>query len=222
VAPKANVRAIVLHRDHMVAEALQVALSSERGLRAIAATSDPAAAILLAIEHRPEVLIVDLDLPGGRGVETVRRVAEASSGILLLALSGGDDLTVARAVEAGAVGHVPTSAPVRVLAESIRRAAAGDSLVGSEERRHLLRQLRHRRAEVASAEQRARRLTRREIEILQMMADGVVSERLAESLGMSPRTLRTHVQNIITKLGVHSKTEALAFAIRHGRVSART
>jgi len=55
-----------------------------------------------------------------------------------------------------------------------------------------------------------------------MMADGVVSERLAESLGMSPRTLRTHVQNIITKLGVHSKTEALAFAIRHGRVSART
>ena len=104
------------------------------------------------------------------------------------------------------------------LAEAVRAVARGDTLVGPEERRHLLRRLRHRRAEAASAEQRAGRLTRREVQILQLMADGVPAEALAQSLAMSPATLRTHMQNIIIKLGVHSKTEALAFAIRHGRV----
>jgi DNA-binding NarL/FixJ family response regulator len=222
VASQAKIRVIVLHREHLMAEALRLALSGERGLSARTATSDPGAALALALEDAPEVAVVDLDLPHGGGVDTIRRIAESRPGIALLALSGGDELAVARAVEAGAAGHLPKSAPVRDLVDAIRKAAAGDTLVEPDERRHLLRRLRHRRTEVASEEQRARRLTRREREILQLMADGAPSEGLAALLGMSPATLRTHIQNIITKLGVHSKTEALAFAIRHGRVSPGT
>jgi two-component system, NarL family, nitrate/nitrite response regulator NarL len=222
VASRANVRVIVLHREHLIAEALQVALTSQRGLLAPAATSDPGAVLALAQEHAPDVAVVDLELAREGGVDMIRRMTEASPATAVLALSGGDDFAVARAVEAGAAGHVPKSAPIQALAESIRKVASGDTLVGADERRHLLRRLRHRRAEEASAEQRARRLTRRELEILQLMADGVPAERLAVLLGMSPATLRTHIQNIITKLGVHSKTEALAFAIRHGRISAHT
>ena len=90
-----------------------------------------------------------------------------------------------------------------------------------DEIRRVLRHLRHRRAQEATEQQRVDRLTPRETEILQLMARGLPTEEIATELGVSPYTLRTHVQNILTKLGVHSKLEALAFAIRLGKVTAR-
>ena len=90
-----------------------------------------------------------------------------------------------------------------------------------EEVRRVLRHLRHRRAQEATGQQRVDRLTPRETEILQLMARGLSTEEISGQLGVSPYTLRTHVQNILTKLGVHSKLEALAFAIRHGKVAAQ-
>jgi NarL family two-component system response regulator LiaR len=217
-----EVRVLVVHRDGLIAEALKRALSAERGLRAVGALSEPTQAIEAAADRPPEVALVDLALPGDSAIEAVRRIGDVAPHTAILALSNSDDLAIARAVEAGAAGHVSSSASLRVLAESVRRAARGDTLVAEAERRELLRRLRHRRAQQASAVQRTHRLTPREVEILQSLADGVRRNELAATLGMSPATLRTHVQNIITKLGVHSKTEALAFAIRHGRVSART
>jgi DNA-binding NarL/FixJ family response regulator len=216
-----EVRVLVLHRDMLVAEALKRALSAEPGVRAVGALAEPVEAIQMAAKRPPQVAVVDLALPGDAAAETVRRLSDVAPRTAVVALSNGDELSVARAVEAGAAGHVPTSAPLRSLAEYVRRAARGETLVGAGERREMLRRLRHRRAEQATAEQRTNRLTPREVEILQLMADGVRKGDLAPLLGMSPATLRTHVQNIITKLGVHSKTEALAFVIRHGRVSAR-
>jgi DNA-binding NarL/FixJ family response regulator len=82
-----------------------------------------------------------------------------------------------------------------------------------------MRMLRHRRKQDASMIQRLERLTPRELEILQLMADGKSGPQISEELGMSPHTLRTHVQNILTKLGVHSKLEALVAAIRHGKIT---
>jgi DNA-binding NarL/FixJ family response regulator len=221
MATARDVRVLVVHRDALVAEALNRALSAERGVRAVGAISEPTKAIEAAAARPPEVALVDLALPGDVATEAVRRIADVAPHTAVVALSNGDDLAIARAVEAGATGHVSSSASLHTLAESVRRAARGDTLVGDEERRELLRRLRHRRAEQATGEQRARRLTPREVEILQLMADGVRRDELVGTLRLSPATLRTHVQNIIMKLGVHSKTEALAFAIRHGRVAAR-
>jgi DNA-binding NarL/FixJ family response regulator len=148
MAPSAKIRVVVVHGEHLTAQALQRALASERDLVAEAATADPGAAVVLVADLAPDVAVVDLGLPQDGGVDAVRRMAEASPGTAFLALSEGDDLVVARAVEAGASGHVPKSAPMKELAEAVRVAARGDSLVGPEERRHLLRRLRHRRAEV--------------------------------------------------------------------------
>ena len=212
----------VVHRDGLIAEALKRALSAERGIRGIGATSAPVQAVAATASRPPEVVLMDLDFPGDTAIDTVRRIADVAPKTAVVALTNGDELAIARAVEAGAAGHVSTAGPLRALAESIRRAARGETLVGAEERRQLLGRLRHRRAQQANAEQRANRLTPREVQILQLIADGVRRDDVAVVLGMSPATLRTHIQNIITKLGVHSKTEALAFAIRHGRVAART
>ena len=121
-----------------------------------------------------------------------------------------------------AAGSLSKFEPVAAVGALVRRAASGEDLLGPRERRRLLGRLRHRRAEQATAQQRADRLTSRELEILQQMADGSSAPAIAALLRIRPATLRTHVQNIITKLGVHSKTEALAFAIRHGKVAARS
>ena len=83
-----------------------------------------------------------------------------------------------------------------------------------------LRRLRHRRKQEATIEQRLERLTPRELEILQLIADGVASDEIAPTLGVSPHTLRTHLQNVLTKLKVHSKLDAVVLAIRHGKIVA--
>ncbi|HEX2068891.1 MAG TPA: response regulator transcription factor [Actinomycetota bacterium] len=124
-------------------------------------------------------------------------------------------------MEAGAVGYLTKITSLEELPELLRRASRGESLLEDEEAERLLRYLRHRRHQESTERQRANRLTPRQIEILQHMADGVPVQEIAKQLNMSPYTLRTHVQNILTRLGVHTKLEALAVAIRHGKISTR-
>jgi DNA-binding NarL/FixJ family response regulator len=213
---------VIVDRQVMFAHALRAALSLERDLEVVGVAHGADEGIALASEAAPDVVLADLGLPGDVAVSTVRRIGEAVPATRVVVLAGDQgDLAVARAVEAGAVGVLSKFDPVESVAPVVRGAARGEELLGPEERRRLLRRLRHRRAERATAQQRADRLTPRELEILQQMADAVPADQIATFLGISPATLRTHVQNILTKLGVHSKTEALAFAIRHGKVAAR-
>jgi DNA-binding CsgD family transcriptional regulator len=100
----------------------------------------------------------------------------------------------------------------------IRRAHRGEPLHEPGEIEESLRRLRRRRIADGGIARRLERLTPREIEILQRIADGQSSEQIAEDLGMSPHTLRTHVQNVLTKLAVHSKLDAVIAAIRYGKV----
>jgi DNA-binding NarL/FixJ family response regulator len=214
---------VLIVDDHrMFAEALRVALDMEDGIRVAGVATgsdDPGAA---AGEHRARVTLVDLDIPGRDAIDTIRSIGRAAPDTAILALvTEQSDLMVARAVEAGAAGHLSKYEPVATVGEIVRRAASGEDLLGPRERRRLLGRLRHRRAEQATAQQRADRLTPRELQVLQLMADGASPQQIVKLLRMRPATLRTHVQNVIMKLGVHSKTEALAFAIRHGKVSAR-
>src|SRR5947208_1749248 len=217
-----RIRVLILDQQVMFAEALRAALAAQRDLEVVGVTHGPDQAATLAGEARAQVVLVDLGLPGDESIEAIRRLAEADpDGRVVVLSSDQGDLLLARAVEAGAVGIVSKFDSVEAVARAVRGAAAGEPLLSAEERRRLLRRLRHRRAERASAQQRADRLTPRETEILQHMANGARPEQIAAFLGISVATLRTHVQNVLTKLGVHSKTEALAFAIRHGKVTAR-
>jgi DNA-binding NarL/FixJ family response regulator len=105
------------------------------------------------------------------------------------------------------------------VGEAVRQAHRGEPLHDLNEIEGALRRLRHRRDQDASTEGRLNRLTPRELQILQQMAAGKAPDRIAEDLGVTANTLRTHTQNIITKLGVHSKLEALVLAIRHNKVA---
>jgi DNA-binding NarL/FixJ family response regulator len=211
---------VVIVDDHRsFGEALEVALDREHDLRVIEVVTDGEAAVEAATKSQPDVVLMDLQMPGLDGIEATRRIHEEVSGTVVIVLSGqSDDVALARAIQAGARGYLRKTEAVGGLADAIRRAYHGEPLHTSAEVDESLRKLRHRRAHDGNLAQRIERLTPRETEILQRMADGDSPETIARELGMSKHTLRTHTQNVLTKLGVHSKLDAIVAAIRYGKV----
>ena len=208
--------------DHVTfAQALATALRLEKDLD-VRVASGGKEALDMADQLQPDVVLLDVEMPGTGGIEVIRRLRETHPKLPVVVLSGhDDDMNRARAVDAGAVGYLSKATPVAELPETLRRAVRGERLIQAEEAARLLRYLRHRRHQEATERQRANRLTPRQIEILQMLADGVSVHEVAQRLGMSRLTLRTHVQNILTRLAVHTKVEAVTVAIRHGKISSR-
>ena len=216
---RASPISVLVVDDHRTfAEALALAVRLERDMEAQVAANGADAIGVVKREH-PHVVLLDMEMPGMTGIETIRRLHEAYPEAKVVVLSAHeDDLVKGRAVEAGAVGYVSKLTPLTELPDVVRKAYRGDPLLDQRERSRLLRHLRHRRHQEATERQRVNRLTPRQTQILQLLADGVPSGDIAGRLGMSPLTLRTHVQNILTRLGAHTKLEAMALAIRHGKI----
>jgi len=212
---------ILLVDDHRTfAEALAVTFRLEKDL-SVQVASSGSEAVSASGNERPDVILLDLEMPGLGGLEVIRRIRTSAPSARIIVLSGHDeDLLKARALEAGAVGYVSKFTPVDSIPDLVRKAHRGERIIDRAETARLLRVLRHRRHQEATERQRVNRLTHRQQQILQLMAEGISSREMASQLNLSPYTLRTHVQNILTRLSVHTKTEALAMAIRHGKVSA--
>lgn len=218
---KKPIRVLIVDDQLTFGDALQLALRAERDLKVVDVVTDGPSAVHAVSEHHPDVVLMDVLMPGMSGIEATRRIKETEPGTEVLVLSGyEDEVMLGRAVQAGAVGVLRKTEAVTEVARSVRKIHRGEPLHDDEEIEAALRRLRHRREQDASAEKRLRRLTPREQEVLQLMAERRSSDQIAKHLGMSPYTLRTHTQNILTKLGVHSKLEALVLAIRHGVVRA--
>jgi DNA-binding NarL/FixJ family response regulator len=214
------VRVLIADDHRTFAEALRAAIRLEKGLSVVAVVHDGLAAVEAVRDRRPDVALMDVEMPGTDGIAATRAIREASSGTRVIMLSAYQDPhLVARALDAGADGFLTKQHAVKDVIRSIRAAHRGEPLIDPEDARRILRHLRRRRDQDAAARERVERLTRRETEILQRMADGLSPEGIAGELGISRHTLRTHFQNVLFKLKVHSKHEALVHAIRYGKVS---
>ncbi len=216
---KSNIRVVIADDHRTFAEALGTAIRLENDLSVVAVVHDGESALEVAVSEEPDVVIMDVEMPKMDGISATRRIKEASPDTHVVIVSAHEEEhTRAKAIDAGAEGYITKDEGIKELTSSVRAAAEGQRQFSPEETRRILDHLRKRRARDAADRERVDRLTKRETEILQGLADGLSGDRLAERLGITRNTLRTHVQNILFKLKVHSKVEALALAIRHGKV----
>ena len=211
-----NMIGLVLADDHRVfAEGLGVMLDAQDDLAVLGVAHDSHQAIELAARHEPTVLLLDAHMPGPDLATTLRAVRASSPATKVLMLSADTRReTIAEALEAGADGFLAKDASSRQVAGAIRSLADGKGSVvaAAEPDTQPTRD--------PSVELRVRTLSGREREILSLLANGWSNRRIAEECFLSLNTVRTHVQNVLVKLGVHSKLEAVAFALEHQVVAA--
>ncbi|CCF84467.1 response regulator [Nitrolancea hollandica] len=167
-----------------------------------------------------DVAVVDLVLPDGNGATLVRDLRTANSHSQVLVLTASiDRRDLARAVEAGASGVMNKSASIAEIISAIRGLSAGEQLMSPRELVDLLRLAVQQREQDRDAELALGRLTPREREVLQALAEGLNDREIGQQLHVSTETVRTHMVNILGKLGVESRLQALVYALRHGAVT---
>jgi DNA-binding NarL/FixJ family response regulator len=198
-------------------EAVKVVLESEPGLEVVAEASDGLEAVAEAERTRPNVALVDLNLPNGDGIRATDLITEQVPDCRVVVLADEEDERVlVDAIEAGASGYMTKECALSELIEATRVIHAGETLIPRRMLGPLLSRLILRRREQDEALRRAARLTRREKEVLALLAEGADNDTIAQRLVISPQTARTHIQNVLAKLGVHSRLEAAAFVMQNG------
>ena len=167
-----------------------------------------------------DVALVDLNLPDGSGADLIKELRDSRPRATALVLSAtADNRHLAAAIEAGAAGVMHKSAPMGELVEAVHRLASGDQLLSQEEVIEALRFLTRERESHREARLASDRLTPREREVLQALAEGSSDREIARRLHVGEGTVHSHVTNILSKLEVSSRLQALVFAVRHGVVT---
>lgn len=205
---------ILLVEDHpIVAEGLRLTLSRSGDIEVVGTAGGVAEARVLAAQLRPDLVLLDHHLPDGSGVDAARAIREgAPSAVMVMLTADASDDAMIAAIEAGVSGYVVKSEGIATIADSIRRAAGGEMLIPPTVLTGLLARLQQRRQHEARKAQLKERLTAREVEVLDRMARAFDNQTIAEQLGISVATVRVHVQNVIEKLGAHSRLEAVILA----------
>jgi DNA-binding NarL/FixJ family response regulator len=217
--PLEPTRVLVVDDHEVFSDAVAMLLERQPDVRLVGAARDAEEAIRLFIgdpDDQPDVVLMDLDLPGTDGIQATRRIRELSPGAKVVVLTAlQDPEVIADALAAGACGYVPKTRAVDELMDVVRRAAAGELVMPERDLAPVLEQLRNAHAR-PEGELLLRRLTPRETEILRSLAGGKTTTQVAELLGISALTVQSHVKSILAKLGVHSKIEAVTLAWRYG------
>lgn len=202
-------------------EPLALMLGWEPDLEVVAQAGTLARAKEIVTVDKPEidVAVVDLDLPDGSGLDFIAELREIRSGTLPLVLSAhAEQQRLARAIEAGAAGLMHKSVGPRQVMEAIRRLHSGEQLLSQQEIIEALRFVSRERTQDHEARLMIDKLTSREREVIQGLAEGLSDKQMAEKLYVGPGTIRAHLTSILTKLEVESRLQVLLFAVRHGLV----
>jgi DNA-binding NarL/FixJ family response regulator len=192
-------------------------LLEDRGIEVVGQAGLGAEGVRLARELSPDVVLMDLSMPGMSGVEATQRLASAAPRTRVLILTVvADEGHVMDALLAGACGYLLKDAPIENLVEGIEAAARGESLISP----LIARQLVNRIREPAGAEPAVSGadLTARELEVLQLLARGLDNHQIAETLYLSQHTVKNHVSSILAKLQVGNRIQAAVRAVRSGLV----
>lgn len=208
------IRVLIVDDHAVVREGLRAFLELQDGIEVAGEAADGADAVKLAAELEPDVILMDLVMPRLDGVGAMRALRDRASRSRVIVLTSFlDDERLLPAVQAGADGYLLKDVEPAELAAAIRTAQAGEAMIAPTVAGRLLRTLAGpRTANSPDAEQ----LTRRELEVLRLIAAGRSNKRIAFELGIAEKTVKTHVGHLLSKLGMTDRTQAALYAVQSG------
>jgi DNA-binding NarL/FixJ family response regulator len=210
---------VLLVDDHDLFRTGLKTLLEEQGIRVVGEAGNGQTALRLVTELAPDVVVMDLNMPGPSGVATTRQVTTLSplTRVVVLTISS-DDSDVMDAVMAGAFGYLLKDSSIQDLVGGIRAAAAGESLISPQIAAKVLQRLRAQGTSADAAEKVVAELSDREVEVLKLIANGKDNAQIARELYISPKTVKNHISNILMKLQIENRIQAAVYAVRSGLV----
>ena len=209
-----RIRVLLADGQALTREAVRSVLESTDDIEVVAEASDGMQAVSEAERTRPDLALVDADLPNRDSSHTTEKIIERIPGCRVVILSDqSDEGALATAMEVGASGFLTKGSPIAELLDAVYAVHRGDTLVPPRMLGSLLHRLIHRRKEQDEALRKLGRLTRRERQVLGLLAGGADNDRIAQALVISPETARTHVQHVLSKLEMHSRLAVAAFVV---------
>jgi DNA-binding NarL/FixJ family response regulator len=209
---------VAIIEDHQIlVDSLGLMLRYEPDMEFLGAASSLKDGEVLVGNSNPDVLLLDIGLPDGNGLDLIPEINTTSPDTHIVVLTSlSDEATLMRVIDSGISGFVSKNSQLSELLETIRKAADGEIVMPTSLLMGLLMRLPRDKAAAYQDEKGWQRLTVREQEILEMLATGKSGNEIAEELHIAPLTVRTHIRNMMSKMGVHSRLEAVAFGLKNG------
>ncbi|MFJ8824433.1 response regulator [Streptomyces sp. NPDC102467] len=213
------IRTLVADDQAVVRTAFAGLLSTQPDIEVVAEAEDGADAVRLAAEHRPDVVLLDIRMPGTNGIEAARTILDASQGATkaLMLTTFGLDEYVYEALAAGASGFLLKDATFPELLHAVRVVAAGNALLSPEITKRLVAEFTRQRA-TAPLNRSVEGLTTREVEVLVLIARGLSNAQIADRLTITDHTVKTHINRLFAKLGLRDRAQAVITAYETGLV----
>jgi NarL family two-component system response regulator LiaR len=216
-APRVTDPSVLLVDDHDLFRAGLRNLLEDQGVQVVAEASTGQEALRQVRELAPEVVLMDLNMPGMGGVEATREIARIAplTRVVVLTISDRDG-DILEAILAGACGYLLKDSSIHDLMRGISAAAVGESLISPQIASKVLRELRAARPAARASERLRTELTERELEVLRLIANGKDNSRIAAELHISAKTVKNHISNILMKLQIQNRIQAAVYAVRSG------
>ncbi|HZO79365.1 MAG TPA: response regulator transcription factor [Solirubrobacteraceae bacterium] len=211
------IRVLIVDDQPLARAGFKAVLEATGGVQVVAEAQDGDQAVELARRHDPDVVLMDVRMPGTDGIEATRRMPNQK--ILILTTFGLDDYII-EALRAGASGFLLKDAPVEELVRAVRTVAAGDAQLSPAVTKRLLEQVARRLpAAVPRDSGLLADLTERELEVLRLLAAGMSNAEIAAALVVSEPTVKSHVSSVLQKLGLRDRVQAVIYAYENGLVA---
>ena len=215
--PERVIRVLVVDDHDLFRTGLTSRLNEEPDIEVVAQASGGRMAVRLASELHPDVVLIDVRMPDLSGPEATRQIVSENPDARVVALTVvSQDADVAEVVEAGACGFLAKDTPIDGVVVAVRAAAEGAAWLSPRAAEVVLGRVRRSGADQRSEAGTGERLSAREREVLGLLAQGLDNGEIARQLGISPRTAKNHVSNILLKLGVPTRIQAAIYAVRRG------
>jgi DNA-binding NarL/FixJ family response regulator len=215
-ATEAGVR-VLLVDDHDLFRTGLRTLLEEQGVEIVGEAANGDDAVMLVEEHAPDVVLMDLEMPGKGGIEATREIAAVAPLTRVVVLTISDqDADVMDAVVAGACGYLLKDATIQDLLRGIAAANRGESLISPAIAAKVLQRVRASSPDLEAAELLTTQLSDRELQVLKLIANGKDNAQIAGELFISAKTVKNHISNILLKLSIENRIQAAVFAVRSG------